>query len=64
MKKQWELNDYLVVGLIILFILGACYGVYRESEKGRQAAIEAAYTEGYEQGYYDGENGEPYRNVR
>lgn len=64
MKKQWDFNDYLVVVLIILFIFSACYGIAREGEKGRQRDIDAAYTEGYEQGYYDGENGNPYKNVR
>lgn len=64
MKKTWELNDYIVVGLIILFIFSHCYSCSRDAEKANQEALDAAYTEGYEQGYYDGENGNPYKNVR
>lgn len=64
MKKQWDFNDYIVVVLIVLFIIGSIHSCSKEADKGRQAEIEAAYTEGYENGYYDGENGNPYKNVR
>lgn len=64
MKTKWQFNDYIVVGLIVLFIISYCFSCAREGERGRKDDIEAAYTEGYEQGYYDGENGNPYKNVR
>ena len=64
MKAKWEFNDYIVVGLIVLFLVASFYACAREAEKGREEAVEAAYTEGYEQGYYDGENGNPYNFVR
>lgn len=64
MKKSWELNDYLVIALVVLFIVGFCYSCSSSSEKAQQEEIEAAYTEGYEAGYHDGETGAPYKNVR
>jgi uncharacterized membrane protein YukC len=64
MKAKWELNDYIVIGLIVLFIVAFCFSCARGAEQGRKDDIEAAYTEGYEQGYYDGENGNPYNFVR
>ena len=64
MKKQWELNDYLVVAFIILLIIGNVYSCSRTSEKAQQAEIEAAYSEGYAQGYSDCENGLPYDEDR
>jgi hypothetical protein len=64
MKANWEFKDYMIVGLIILFIFSYCYSCARDAEKASDEAIEAAYTEGYEQDYYDGENGNPYKNVR
>ena len=64
MKSKWEFKDYMIVGLIILFIFSSCYSCARQADKSNKEAIEAAYTEGYEQGYYDGENGNPYKNVR
>ena len=64
MKRQLQLNDYLVIGIIVLFIVGNVYSCSRSSDKAQQQEIEKAYTEGYEAGYYDGENGNPYNDVR
>lgn len=64
MKTKWEFNDYIVIILIVIFIFSFCYSCSRDSEKSHQEAIEAAYTEGYEAGWYDYEHGNDYHPER
>ena len=63
-KINFTFMDYMCIGLVVLFIIGNIYVNGQNRDKAQQAKIEAAYSEGYSQGYYDCENGLPYDEDR
>ena len=66
MKQKIHLStiDYICLAFVIIAIIGYCRGYSKDADSSKQAEIEAAYSEGYAQGYHDAENGFSYDEDR
>ena len=63
-QVQWESKDTVVLIIVFICIFCFCFSCARDADEAREQSINEAYTEGYDAGYYDGENGNPYNDMR